>query len=135
MDRGYKTKQNSRTSCAHRWVFLFMQTDQAPSWVFPSWSSTPDPAAQGKTVFLERDTLKKVKTQRTSSFIFPNISNSPKLSKQWKSMVLILNSFATKIQIKRMAYFRVKNCKQFCHILHNYTIFYGFWFLSITLGM
>ena len=72
-----KNNNNPATSCAHRTVFPSTQNDQAPSWVFPTGSSSSDPAAQGKRVFLEHVTLKKVKKpQRTNSFIFPNTTTS-----------------------------------------------------------
>lgn len=72
-----KNNNNPATSCAHRTVFPSTQNDQAPSWVFPTGSSSSDPAAQGKEGFLEHVTLKKEKKpQRTNSFIFPNTTTS-----------------------------------------------------------
>ena len=68
-----KNNNNPATSCAHKTVFPSTQNDQAPSWVFPTGSSSSDPAAQGKEGFLEHVTLKKVKNHKEQILLYSPI--------------------------------------------------------------
>lgn len=63
MDRIKKTTTTQQQAVPIDQFLIFTQNDPAPSWVFPTWSSSSDPVAQGKKVFLEHVTLKNHKEQ------------------------------------------------------------------------